>query len=175
MSKNKELYKQFLLFLIKKDNVKLSIIMKAKAGIPLDNDDYKKINYNNIKDILFNVHKNDRLNFLNRIIVNSPDFIKNIDSVKISDVTFYLSENDKSLVVNYISKKENSINNFDRKILSSILMKSRRPIALFKKLPKEKRDLIKEYRNNESYPIFALSMSRNKNSVRKILKHYNLI
>jgi len=128
------------------------------------------INGNIINSLLNNISKNERLTFINKVIEKNQDFIDTINVYNLESILNKLFENEKSKLLHTLTKKDVFIKKVETKILIFILMYSKRPIALFKRLPKEKRSLIKYI--SSFYNIYDNSV--NKDSVTKIFKHYNM-
>jgi len=139
--------------------------------IGLNKDFINTITGDNIINILYYLPKNERLPFINKVIEKNKDFINTITGDNIGDILYYLHENEKSNLMNILTKKDDFNQNVDVKMLYLILRYSKRPISLFKRLSKEKRSLIKNKYNIKD----LLDNSINKESVTKLLKHYNMI
>jgi len=130
----------------------------------------KSINNNNINIILYFLKQNKKFGFIYKVIKNNPDFLKTLTGDNINKILYHLHKNEKSKLFNILTKKDDFNQNVDVKMLYLILRYSKRPISLFKRLSKEKRLLIKNKYNIKD----LLDNSINKESVTKLLKHYNL-
>jgi len=142
--------------------------------IESNKDFINTITGDNINISLKYIPKNERSSFINKVIELNKDFINTLTSNNIDKILNNLDGNEKSKLLNTLTKKDDFNKNIDIKILILILKYSNRPISLFKRLPKEKRLLIKVL--PEFYDIENLLYdSANQDSVTKLLKHYNMI
>jgi len=127
----------------------------------------------NIIKFLYLFPENDKFKLFKYLYSNNWDFRNSINFNNIIDLIGNFTNDDKTKICDILVKNGIKNNKIDEDGIYIILMYSKNPIGIFNKITEDKRVLIKNFGSSDIKNLQNKSI--NPESVKKILKHYNLI